>query len=156
VIDPAREYEATLVTEKGDVVIGLLPESAPLAVNNFVFLAREGFFDGVTFHRVFPGYIAQAGDPSGTGFGGPGYAFVREDGGLTYDEAGMVAMDSVSNGSQFFITLAPLPSLEGSYTIFGRVIEGFDVLASLAARDPSSGLNLPPGDVITRILIEER
>ena len=156
VIDLDRDYTATLVTEKGDIVIELLTENAPLAVNNFVFLAGEGFYNGVTFHRVFPGYIAQTGDPSGTGYGGPGYAFVREDGGQLYDAAGMVAMDSVSNGGQFFITFAPLPSLDGSYTIFGRVVEGLEVLTSLTARDPSSGLNLPPGDVITEIIVEER
>lgn len=156
VIDPLLAYTATLVTEKGNIVVELLSENAPLAVNNFVFLAGEGYYDGITFHRVFPGYIAQTGDPSGTGYGGPGYAFVREDGGQTYNAPGLVAMDTVANGGQFFITYAPLPSLDGSYTIFGRVIEGLDVLNSLTARDPSSGLNLPPGDSITTILIEER
>lgn len=155
-IDPENTYEATLVTEKGDIVVELLTGSAPLAVNNFVFLAREGFYDGMTFHRVFPGYIAQTGDPSGTGFGGPGYAFAYEDGGLTFDEAGLVAMDSESNGSQFFITYTPLPSLDGTYTIFGRVISGLDVLESLTARDPRSGINLPPGDRIEAVRIEER
>lgn len=154
-IDPDRTYRATLVTEKGEIVVELLPENAPLAVNNFVFLSRAGFYDGVTFHRVFPGYIAQTGDPSGTGFGGPGYAFAYEDGGLQFDEPGLVAMDSESNGSQFFITYSPLPSLDGSYTIFGRVVSGFDVVEALTARDPRSGLNLPPGDRIEMIQIEE-
>ncbi len=156
VVDPSREYRATVSTEKGDIVIELLPENAPLAVNNFVYLAQDGFYDGITFHRVFPGYIAQTGDPSGTGFGGPGYAFVREDNGLQFDRAGVVAMETELNGSQFFITYDPLPSLNGSYSIFGYVVTGFDVLEKLTARDPGSGLNLPPGDIITAVIIEER
>jgi cyclophilin family peptidyl-prolyl cis-trans isomerase/protein-disulfide isomerase len=155
IIDPAREYYATLVTDKGNIFIELDPEAAPLAVNNFVYLALDGFYDGVTFHRVFPGYIAQAGDPSGTGFGGSGYAFEREETGLQFDAPGVLAMDSEANGSQFFITYAPLDSLDGSYTIFGRVLEGLDVLEALTSRDPSDGVNQPPGDEIITILIEE-
>jgi cyclophilin family peptidyl-prolyl cis-trans isomerase len=155
IIDPALDYTATIVTEHGDIVIELLPANAPLAVNNFVFLALDGYYDGVTFHRVFPGYLAQTGDPSGTGFGGSGYAFVREDNGLLFDTPGTVALDSEANGSQFFITYVPLPSLDGSYTIFGRVIEGLDVLEALAGRDPASGVNQPPGDSIHKVLIEE-
>ena len=155
-VDPELEYTATIVTEKGEIVVELLAGDAPLAVNNFVFLAREGYYDDVTFHRVFPGYIAQTGDPSGTGYGGPGYAFVREDNGLAFDRAGILAMDSAANGSQFFITYAPLPSLDGSYTIFGYVIEGLEVLEALTARDPSTGLNQAPGDRIETILINVR
>jgi cyclophilin family peptidyl-prolyl cis-trans isomerase/protein-disulfide isomerase len=156
IIDPALDYTATIVTEHGDIVVELLPGSAPLAVNNFVYLALDGYYDGVTFHRVFPGYIAQTGDPSGTGFGGSGYAFVREDGGLLFDAAGTVALDSESNGSQFFITYVPLPSLDGSYTIFGRVVEGLDIFDAIAGRDPNDGVNQPLGDLILTILIEER
>ncbi|HUF39292.1 MAG TPA: peptidylprolyl isomerase [Anaerolineales bacterium] len=156
IIDPARAYLATIVTEYGEIVFELFPANAPRAVNNFVFLALDGFYDGVTFHRVFPGYIAQTGDPSGTGFGGSGYAFVREDGGLLFDAAGTVALDSEANGSQFFITYSPLPTLDGSYTIFGRVIEGFEVLEALNSRDPNDGVNQPLGDLILTILIEER
>jgi cyclophilin family peptidyl-prolyl cis-trans isomerase len=156
IIDPSLEYEATIVTVYGDIVIELFPQDAPLAVNNFVYLALDGYYDGITFHRVFPGYIAQTGDPSGTGFGGSGYAFAREDGGLLFDAAGTLAMDSEANGSQFFLTYTPLPSLDGSYTIFGRIISGLDILDALASRDPTDGVNQPPGDSILTVLIEER
>lgn len=155
-VDPQNEYTATIVTEKGDIVVQLLAADAPLAVNNFVFLSQEGYYDDITFHRVFPGYIAQSGDPSGTGYGGPGYAFVREENNLKFDRAGVLAMDSAANGGQFFITYAPLPSLDGSYTIFGYVVEGLDVLEALTPRDPSTGLNQAPGDLIETILINVR
>lgn len=158
-IDPARQYIATIQTEKGDIVIELFPEQAPLAVNNFVFLARDGWYDGVTFHRVLPGFVAQAGDPSGTGFGGPGYAFGNEvSPDLKFDQAGVVGMANAgpdSNGSQFFITLDAAPNLDGGYTIFGRVIEGLEVIEALSPRDPSQSMNLPPGDQILGIVIEE-
>jgi cyclophilin family peptidyl-prolyl cis-trans isomerase len=158
-IDPSKQYVATISTEKGDVIIELFPDKAPIAVNNFIFLAEEGWYDGVTFHRVLPGSIAQAGDPSGTGFGGPGYAFVNESSDIAFDEAGLVAMANAgpdSNGSQFFITYRPRPDLDGGYTIFGRVISGMDVAESIRARDPSSGLDLPPGDQISTITIDTR
>lgn len=158
-IDPARQYIATIQTEKGDIVIELFPEQAPLAVNNFVFLARDGWYDGVTFHRVLPGFVAQAGDPSGTGFGGPGYAFGNEvSPDLKFDQAGVVGMANAgpdSNGSQFFITLDAAPNLDGGYTIFGRVIEGLEVIEALSPRDPGQSMNLPPGDQILGIVIEE-
>ena len=158
-IDPSKQYIATIQTEKGDIVLELLPEQAPLAVNNFVFLAREGWYDGVTFHRVLPGFVAQAGDPSGTGFGGPGYAFGNEvSPDLKFDQAGIVGMANAgpdSNGSQFFITLDAAPNLDGGYTIFGRVVEGLDVVEQLSPRDPSQGMSLPPGDQILGIQIEE-
>jgi cyclophilin family peptidyl-prolyl cis-trans isomerase len=158
IIDLDRSYVATIETEKGNIVIDLLPQQAPLAVNNFVFLATNGWYDGVTFHRVLAGYIAQAGDPSGTGFGGPGYAFVNEDSELKFDSPGLVAMANSgqdTNGSQFFITFAPAPSLDGGYTIFGRVLEGLNVALSLSVRDPGQGVNLPPGDRIITITIQE-
>ncbi len=159
-IDPQKQYIATLKTEKGDIVIELFPEKAPLAVNNFVFLARNGWFDGVTFHRVLPGFVAQSGDPSGTGFGGPGYAFVNETSpDLKYDKAGMVGMANSgkdSNGSQFFITYAPTPQLDGGYTIFGQVVSGMDVATNLSPRDPSTSFDLPPGDKILSVTIEEK
>jgi cyclophilin family peptidyl-prolyl cis-trans isomerase len=159
-IDPQKQYLATLKTEKGDIVIELLPEESPLAVNNFVFLARNGWFDGVTFHRVLPGFVAQSGDPSGTGFGGPGYAFVNETSpDLKYDKAGMVGMANSgkdSNGSQFFITYAPTPQLDGGYTIFGQVVSGMDVATNLTPRDPSTSFDLPPGDKILSVTIEEK
>lgn len=160
VIDPAKKYFATLKTVKGDITIELYADRSPLAVNNFVFLARNGWYDGVTFHRVLPGFVAQAGDPSGTGYGGPGYAFKNETSpGLNFDTAGLVAMANAgadSNGSQFFITYAPATRLDGNYTIFGRVIAGMDVAESLTPRDPSQIADLPPGDVILSVTIEEK
>jgi cyclophilin family peptidyl-prolyl cis-trans isomerase len=160
VIDPAKKYLATLKTDKGDIVIELFADKAPLAVNNFVFLAQNSWYDGVTFHRVLPGFVAQAGDPTGTGYGGPGYAFENEiSPDLNFDSAGLVAMANAgadSNGSQFFITYAPASQLNGGYTIFGRVISGMDVAESLAPRDPSQNANLPEGDKIVSITIEEK
>jgi cyclophilin family peptidyl-prolyl cis-trans isomerase len=159
-IDPLKQYVATLHTEKGDISIELYPDQAPIAVNNFVFLARNGWYDNVTFHRVISGFVAQAGDPSGTGFGGPGYAFVNEiSSNLKFDKAGVVAMANAgadSNGSQFFITYSPAPQLDGKYTIFGQVISGMDVAQSLTPRDPSTALDLPPGDKILSVSIDEK
>ncbi len=159
-IDPERNYLATLKTEKGEIVIELYADRAPMAVNNFIFLSREGWYDGVTFHRVLPGFVAQAGDPTGTGLGGPGYAFENEvHPDLVFDGAGIVAMANAgpdTNGSQFFITYAATPNLDGGYTIFGRVIAGMDVVEQLTPRDPSMGVDLPPGDVILSVTIEEQ
>ena len=158
-IDPSRQYIATLKTEKGDIVIELYPDKAPIAVNNFVFLARNGWYDGVTFHRVLPDFVAQGGDPSGSGFGGPGYAFVNENSNQKFDKAGLVAMANSgpdSNGSQFFITYAPLSQLDGGYTIFGQVISGMDAAKNLRPRDPASEPNAAPGDRILSIEIEEK
>ena len=158
VIDPEKQYRATIVTDKGNIVMQLYPEAAPFAVNNFVFLANQGWYDQVIFHRVLPGFIAQAGDPSGLGWGGPGYAFSDEISLLDFDQPGMVAMANSgpnTNGSQFFITDKELPKLYGSYTIFGQVIEGMDVVRALTPRDPGVEGELPAGDVITTIRIEE-
>ncbi len=158
-IGTAKQYIATIQTEKGDIVIELFPDKAPLAVNSFVFLAREGWFDGVTFHRVIPGFAAQAGDPSGTGKGNPGYFYNNEISNLFFDKPGMVGMANSgpdTNGSQFFITFAPAPHLDGSYTIFGQVISGLDVAENLTPRDPDQGILLPPGDKIISITIEEK
>jgi cyclophilin family peptidyl-prolyl cis-trans isomerase len=160
VIDSSRQYVATLETEKGDIALELFPEAAPVAVNSFVFLARDGWFDGVTFHRVLPGQIAQAGDPTGTGFGGPGYAFDNEiSPDLKFDRAGVLGMANAgpgSNGSQFFITMAPAGQLDGDYTIFGQVISGMDVVESLTPRNPAQNADLPPGDEILSVTIEEK
>ena len=159
-IDPTKQYVATLKTEKGDIVIELLADKAPLTVNSFIFLANNGWFDGVTFHRVIPGFVAQTGDPSGTGYGTPGYAFKNEiSSDLKYDGPGVVGMANAgadSNGSQFFITYAPQPTLDGGYTIFGRVIEGMDVATSLTPRNPAESGELPPGDKILSVTIEEK
>jgi cyclophilin family peptidyl-prolyl cis-trans isomerase/protein-disulfide isomerase len=157
-IDLAKQYIATIHTEKGDVVVQLFPEVAPMAVNSFVFLAEHDWFDNVTFHRVIPGFMAQGGDPSGTGYGGPGYTFeIEPSSTLLFDRAGLLAMANsgpTSNGSQFFITYGPAEHLNGGYTIFGEVISGMDVVESLAARDPAQGGNLPPGDLILDVSIE--
>lgn len=159
-IDEEATYLATLETEKGDIVIKLFPNVAPLAVNNFIFLAENGWFNDITFHRVISNFVAQAGDPTGTGYGSPGYSFSIEiDSDLTFDKAGLVAMANAgpeANGSQFFITYGPTPSLDGSYTIFGEVIEGMDVVESLTPRDPTEGLGQPPGDELIRVTIEEK
>jgi cyclophilin family peptidyl-prolyl cis-trans isomerase len=159
-IDPNKQYLATLHTEQGDIVLELYADKAPLAVNSFVFLARQGWFDGVTFHRVLPGFVAQAGDPSGTGFGGPGYAFSNEvSPDLKFDRPGVLGMANSgpgSNGSQFFITFAPAPDLDGDYTIFGHVVSGLEVAESLTPRNPAQDMVLPPGDAIESVTIEEK
>ena len=157
-IDPSRQYVATLHTERGDIVIQLFADRAPLAVNSFVVLAREGWFDGTTFHRVIPGFVAQGGDPSGSGGGGPGYYFKNEvyvD--LRFDKPGVVGMANSgpdTNGSQFFITFGPTPHLNGGYTIFGQVTSGMDVVKGLRLRDPD---DLPdyPGDAMESVTIHE-
>lgn len=162
VIDPTKKYSATLRTAKGDIVIELFADQAPVTVNSFVFLARDGWYDGVTFFRVIPDFVAQTGDPTNSGYGSPGYMCDDEIvSTLNYDTAGMVGMASQGPGSgtvgsQFFITYAPLPTLNGQYPIIGRVIEGMDVLQNLTPRDPQQGGVLPPGDVIETIVIEER
>ncbi len=160
IIDPLKEYAATIETEKGEILIRLFAEDAPLAVNSFVFLAREGWFDGVTFHRVLPGYVAQAGDPSGTGFGGPGYAFDNEiDPALRFNKSGVVAMANAgpgTNGSQFFITYDAQEGLNNDFTIFGEVVTGMEVAEALTPRNPQPGVPLPAGDRIISITIEER
>jgi cyclophilin family peptidyl-prolyl cis-trans isomerase len=159
-IDQDKQYQATLHTNKGDITIELFADRAPLAVNSFIFLARDGWFDGAPFHRVLPDFVAQSGDPSGTGYGGPGYAFVNEvHADLKFDKAGVLGMANSgadSNGSQFFITYAPTPDLDGGYTIFGQVIDGMDVAESLTARNPAVPGPLPEPDVIERVTIEER
>jgi len=158
VIDPAKSYQATIVTEKGDIVIELYADRAPTTVNNFVFLAREGFYDDTTFHRVIPGFMAQAGDPLGTGTGGPGYTFADEfDETLRHDGPGVLSManrGANTNGSQFFITYAATDWLDGRHAVFGRVIEGMDVLNSLTPRDPSASPGFE-GDAILTIRIQE-
>jgi len=159
-IDPEVKYLATLNTEKGEIVIELYADKAPMAVNNFIFLARQGWYDDITFHRVIPGFVAQGGDPSGTGLGSPGYAFENEvSDDLVFDGHGIVAMANSgpdTNGSQFFITYAATPQLNGSYTIFGRVIAGMDVVEQLSPRDPRESMDLPPGDQILSVTIEEQ
>jgi cyclophilin family peptidyl-prolyl cis-trans isomerase/protein-disulfide isomerase len=159
-LDPDASYQAIVETEVGTFVIDLFAETAPLAVNSFMFLAENGWFDGITFHRVLPGFVAQTGDPSGTGYGNPGYRFGNEvSPDLIFDREGLVAMANAgpgSNGSQFFITYAEASNLDGGYSIFGEVIEGMDVVKSLSPRDPQQGVVLPPGDLLISITIEQQ
>ena len=160
VIDPTKQYIARILTEKGEIVIELFADKTPNTVNNFVFLAKDGWFNNITFHRVIEGIVAQTGDPTSTGIGNPGYYIDHEvHSSLKYDKPGMVGMANSgpdTNGSQFFITMVPAPTLDGGYTLFGQVISGMEVLSKLTPRDPQSGLNLPPGDKVIRVTIEER
>lgn len=156
-IDPKKSYVAVLRTEKGDISIQLLADKAPVNTNNFVFLARNRFFDGLTFHRVLPGFVAQGGDPLANGTGGPGYTLPAEKNDVQFD-AGIIAMASSSagvSGSQFFITLQPQPQLEPQFTAFGRVTAGMEVVQALTARDPQNR-DQPPGDRILKVEIIEK
>lgn len=156
-VDAAKKYTATIETTKGDITLELYPDKAPLTVNSFVFLAEHGWYDNVPFHRVVDGFVAQAGDPTGTGIGGPGYEFGDEiSADLKFDDAGVLGMANSgpgTNGSQFFITLAAQPDLDNNYPIFGRVTGGMDVLKSLTLRDASTMTVLPEPDRIITIKI---
>jgi cyclophilin family peptidyl-prolyl cis-trans isomerase len=158
-IDVSKKYYATVKMAKGgEFVIQLYPDKAPRTVNSFVFLARDGYFNGVTFHRVLDGFMAQGGDPTGTGAGGPGYEFINEDSDLKFDKAGVVAMANAgrdTNGSQFFITFAPADFLNGGYTIFGQVTEGMDVVNAITRRDPDQNPTFT-GDAIESVTITEQ
>ncbi len=177
-IDPDKSYTATFQMEKGgEFDIELYPREAPVTVNSFVFLARDGYYDGITFHRVLEGFMAQSGDPTGTGSGGPGYKFDNEPSPLRrHDTVGTVSMANAgvqngrgTNGSQFFITFVPTTFLDGNlpdgtpkdcsipgtscHTVFGRVIAGMDVVNKISLRDP--GTARTPGDAIKTIVITE-
>ena len=158
-IDAGKQYFATVkMATGGEFVMQLFPDKAPLTVNSFVFLARDGYFEGVTFHRVLDGFMAQGGDPTGTGSGGPGYEFVNEDSDLTFDKEGVVAMANAgrdTNGSQFFITFGAQEFLNGGDTIFGQVTEGMDVVNAITRRDPQQNPDFP-GDAIESITITEK
>ena len=158
-IDTDKEYEAVIRMADGrEMRLSLFDDEAPITVNNFVFLANQGFYDGTTFHRVLADFMAQGGDPTGTGSGGPGYTFEDElDTGFSFDRRGLLAMANAgpgTNGSQFFITFVETPHLDGLHTIFGELTEGDDVLSSLTLRDPDTAIE--PGDVIDEIAIVER
>jgi len=165
-IDPDKTYIATIATDKGDIVIELYPKEAPLAANNFVFLARDGWYDNVTFHRVVDAFVAQAGDPTGLGVGGVGYVYKTESSpDLTYDGPGWVGVartnDLDTNGAQFFITRTGISQEQldalngGPYTIFGRVIEGQAVVDGLTVRDPQSSPDTPPSVILSITIKEE-
>ncbi len=135
-IDVEKSYTAKLNTNHGEVTIELFASDAPITVNNFIFLAKENFYDGVIFHRVIDGFMIQGGDPTGTGTGGPGYRFQDEIvPSLTFAEPGLLAMANSgpgTNGSQFFITVTPTPHLNGNHTIFGKVTDGYDVVETIS------------------------
>ena len=157
VIDPKKRYTATFKTEKGDFVVELFADKAPQTVNNFVVLAREKFYDGVTFHRVIRDFMVQGGDPSGTGTGGPGYKFADEfHSALRHDGPGILSMANAgpnTNGSQFFITHRATSHLDNKHSVFGKVIKGMDVVLSIPDRDP--GRAREPGTKIITIEVTE-
>jgi peptidyl-prolyl cis-trans isomerase B (cyclophilin B) len=140
-IDPNRQYRARMMTSKGEIVIDLAARYAPKTVNNFVFLANEGFYNGVVFHRVISNFVIQGGDPTGTGRGGPGYTFEDEvdpKKNPLKHEAGVLSMANAgpnTNGSQFFITHSPQPHLDGKHTVFGKVTSGMDVVNAIRQGD---------------------
>ncbi len=147
-IDVSKTYRVTMETTRGTIELDLYPQHAPLTVNNFVFLVREGFYDGLTFHRVIKDFVIQGGDPTGRGSGGPGYRFRDEVIGnpLTH-EAGVISMANAgpnTNGSQFFITHTPQPHLNGCHTVFGRVVNGMDVVYAIQQ-----------GDRMTKVTVQE-
>src|SRR5438132_12806588 len=156
-LDLSKSYSARFKAERGEIVCELFAADAPLTVENFVNLARSGFYDGTTFHRVIPGFMAQGGDPTGTGRGGPGYQFSDEfHPELRHNGPGVLSMANAgpnTNGSQFFITYAATPHLDDPHSVFGQVTGGVDVLRSIRERDPSR--DTQPGDQIESIEIEE-
>jgi len=145
-IDPSKKYRAAIETNRGNIDLELSPEFAPKTVNNFVFLAREGFYDGVTFHRVIGNFMIQGGDPTGTGSGGPGYRFEDEvRGNPLKHETGVISMANAgpnTNGSQFFITHSPQPHLNGKHTVFGKVTSGMDVVNAIRQGDQISKVTI--------------
>ena len=156
-IDPKKKYSATLQTDKGEIILELFANKAPNTVNNFVFLSREGFYNGTVFHRVIADFMAQGGDPTGSGSGGPGYRFADEfHPSLKHDKPGILSMANAgpgTNGSQFFITHVPTPWLDKKHSIFGQVISGMDVLLSIPPRDPMRPAN--PGVILNKVTITE-
>jgi peptidyl-prolyl cis-trans isomerase B (cyclophilin B) len=147
-IDPEKSYDVTMETDRGTIYLHLSPENAPKTVNNFVFLAREGYYDGLSFHRVISNFMIQGGDPEGSGRGGPGYKFEDEiQGNRLEHETGVISMANAganTNGSQFFITHSPQPHLNGKHTVFGKVTAGQDVVNAIRQ-----------GDKITKVTITE-
>lgn len=159
-IDPNKNYIATITTPRGDIEVKLLPKIAPETVNNFVFLAKDGFYDGVTWHRVLQGFMAQSGDPTGTGTGGPGYSIKGETAGNpTFDKPGLLAMANSGSpdtaGSQFFITTAPATFLNGGYTVFGEVTKGQEIVDGIPLRDPQQSPTTL-GEQISKVTISEQ
>jgi cyclophilin family peptidyl-prolyl cis-trans isomerase len=157
ILASGNDYFATIHTEKGSIRVKLYADKAPNTVNNFVFLARDGYFDGTTFHRVIKDFMLQGGDPTGSGMGGPGYK-IRDEfhPDLRHDRPGILSMANAgpnTGGSQFFVTHIATPWLDGRHAIFGEVVEGMDVVYAIRERDPQS--DPQPGDKIERVEIEE-
>jgi cyclophilin family peptidyl-prolyl cis-trans isomerase len=157
-IDPKKEYTAIFKTDKGDITVKLFADKTPNTVNNFVFLARQGFYDGTIFHRVISDFMAQGGDPTGTGMGGPGYRFADEfHPSLKHDKPGVLSMANAgpnTNGSQFFITHVPTPWLDKKHSVFGQVSDGMKVLLSIPSRDPSKQ-DAPAVKLISVSIVEQ-
>ena len=155
VLEPDSDYRAIICASAGAIYVDLYETLTPITVNNFVFLAGQGYYDSTTFHRVIPDFMAQGGDPTGTGRGGPGYQFLDEPVGfLTFDRPGLLAMANAgpgTNGSQFFITTAPTPHLNYKHTIFGDVLVGQDIVEAIRERDPSAASE--PGETLQKVLI---
>jgi len=157
-IDPKKSYTATFTTDLGEIVLELFADKVPNTVNNFVFLARQGYYDGTIFHRVIKDFMAQGGDPTGTGAGGPGYRFADEfHPTLKHSKPGVLSMANAgpgTNGSQFFITHVPTPWLDQKHSVFGQVTAGMDVLLSIPERDPRA-VNSPAVKLLS-VVIEEK
>ena len=158
-IDPSASYTAVIRTNLGQMTLELFARDAPKTVNNFVFLAQDGFYDGIIFHRVIPDFMIQGGDPTGTGTSGPGYQFEDEIvPALVFDSPGILAMANSgpnTNGSQFFITVVPTPHLNGAHTIFGKIIEGQDVADAIATTPAAAGSRPIQNVVIQSIEIKQ-
>ncbi len=158
-IDTTKTYSATITTTKGDIVIELYADKAPITVNSFIFLTNNGWFNNIPWHRVIKDFVAQTGDPSGTSLGGPGYHIKDEiSADLNFNEAGVVGMANSgpnTNGSQFFITLGPATNLNGSFTVFGKVTSGMDVVNQLILRDPDNETSPAQPDYILSVTITE-
>lgn len=157
-IDPSKKYYALLSTDKGDFKLELFADKVPNTVNNFVFLTRQGYYDGTIFHRVIPNFMVQGGDPTGTGTGGPGYRFADEfHPDLTHDKRGILSMANAgpaTNGSQFFITHGPTPHLNNKHSVFGQIAEGEDIFMSISERDPMAA-NSPAVTLKSVTILEE-
>lgn len=160
IIDTSKSYTATITLQKGGDIVLELFSDVPITTNSLVFLACKGFYDGLTFHRVLPGFVAQGGDPDGTGSGGPGYAIPDESSADHKMDAGVISMAKSgpdTAGSQFFITYTDQPGLlQQGFTVFGKVTSGMDVLSGITPRDPSTNPGAPPGDAIQTITITEQ
>lgn len=156
-LDLKKTYTATLTTDQGDIVIRLFADKVPNTVNNFVFLARQGYYDNTIFHRVISNFMAQGGDPTGTGRGGPGYQFKDEfHKDLRHNKPGILSMANAgpnTNGSQFFITHVPTPHLDNRHSVFGEVVEGMDVLMAIPVRDPMKAGS--PAGKLLKVTISE-